>query len=373
MSRHKIKDKIFEKLKRLEILNMDLSRKLEILMFESQVLTNERLAENHALLSHALSYNQVSITSLSIEIRRINEAIRQPRTLEIQILGSTDRSSDLGILRGILPSSLDNDGSRARSNLDPVYKTPVPGPEINIHGLRQNKSSRQDYCFPSSHNEEMHSVLRPQNWPSYDSLDILVFHIRSFYTTVHFDESLLVQRTQFWKDTSYSIYLLKVSDQTRALDLLQNSTIDSDQTFAQTAATILIELLGTLSPVNTTVCRFIRPSILRSISASADKTLPRGHPVPLVINKLEDEQQQVDRSLQALDLVCECLRQTLGPAHELTLLATSRLISLLRRSRYYAEALRMSRDAIDAVTTALGPTRPRGAKHPDTWSTDSST
>lgn len=120
-------------------------------------------------------------------------------------------------------------------------------------------------------------------------------------------------------------------------------------------ASILIKLLSTLSPVNTTTCSYVRDGMLQYLSQLAQEVLPRDHPIALVINKLRYDDGDKDVFLRALTFISERLRSTLGPIHELTQLATKRLCALLRRSKDYDEALRVANDSIRAIRALLGP------------------
>ncbi|QGI86803.1 hypothetical protein CEK25_013532 [Fusarium fujikuroi] len=196
------------------------------------------------------------------------------------------------------------------------------------------------------------------------NLESVLFSIRTFYTTGNFNPSAPVKKVQFWQDTDLAIYLMKVAkgdargssqSQTRGFRLLKNSTAGSPAIFHEGTATIIIELLSTLSPVNTTTCPFVRDAVLTYINELARTQLHPQHPISLVIATLGKDKGDKNISLRALTSVVDRLRATLGPAHELTQLATSRLCALLRRSDDYDEALRIANDGVRALRSLLGP------------------
>ena len=135
-------------------------------------------------------------------------------------------------------------------------------------------------------------------------------------------------------------------------DLIANN---AKYTLDQKTASILIELLSTLSPIDTSACPYIRNGLLRHLSKLAGEQLHQGHPITLVINNLKGGNRDKYISLRALTFIVERLGSTLGPVHELTQFTTDQLCALLRRSGDYSEALRVARDEVRTIRSVLGP------------------
>ena len=124
---------------------------------------------------------------------------------------------------------------------------------------------------------------------------------------------------------------------------------------------IFIELLSTLSPVNTNTCPYVRTAVLRQLSQLTRESLGN-HPITFVINILEDDKGDKNVSLRALTFIVERLQSTLGHVHELTQIATDRLCTLLRRGSDYTEALRLAYTRLQFIRATKGPGSIQGRK-----------
>ncbi|KAI1749442.1 hypothetical protein F4782DRAFT_542182 [Xylaria castorea] len=167
------------------------------------------------------------------------------------------------------------------------------------------------------------------------NLEFIFFSVRTYYTIGNFDATSGIVKDKLWKDTELAA---------RAFRLLKSSTADAFNTLNLDTASFIIELLSTLAPINTITCFYL-----------AERQLPIGHPIALIINKLRNDKGNNNVTLWVLTFIAERLRATLGPLHQLTQLATKRLCALLRRSGEFAEVLRVAGDGVRGIRATLGP------------------
>ncbi|KAK5994162.1 FAD-dependent monooxygenase prx3 [Cladobotryum mycophilum] len=187
-------------------------------------------------------------------------------------------------------------------------------------------------------------------------LEIVLFHVRTFYTRGNFDPTPKVLKPQFWKDVANSIYFFKVSDLPKARRLLQDTAAsNSSHLFTQGVTTMLIEILSTLSSLNTAANPDVRKTLLRYLNLLAAKQLPRENPIAFILRSLHEGMDSADWSLQALTFIVDRLCTTLEPPNELRLLAQHRLIALLRRGGHSDQALRACKAALGDIRSVLGP------------------
>ncbi|PMD58873.1 uncharacterized protein K444DRAFT_653159 [Hyaloscypha bicolor E] len=312
----KIEKELPEKLQRLNRLNIEVVRELGIVRLETQLATSGLVIASGAASSQGFSNIKAKINSLQTDFRNFT------------ILGSVTREEG-SRKSGCGSSSSSSSGSRP----------------LEIARVSQERAEQILRYLSGTTKISTTAGLRimtPGDLPS-TNLDYILFSIRTFYTIGNFDLSPIVIRPKFWKDTDLGIYLIKVSEglqrgasqsQTRGFRILKALTAAAANTMSKGTASILIELLSTLSPVNTTTCP---------------------HPIALVINKLKNDNGEKNVTLRALDFIIERLRSTLGPIHPLMQLGTYWLYELLHRSGNFTEALRVAGDGIQVIRALLGP------------------
>ena len=365
-----IERKLSQKLERLNGLNIEMIRELGIIGLEVQVTTNGLVLASNACSEEAFSNIEAKMDSLHDDFHNFTLSIHQMHANSIE---TPEHQSVTSIEPSLSPVHKFSEPNRcSTSNLDKNSNITLESVSRTQDLAKQGQPSRERA-------EQMHrylagrsgigttsalNVLSTSQFPS-ANFEFLLFSIRTFYTPGNFDASSTTTKTEFWSHADLVIYLMKVSagairgsteSQTRGLRLLEKLTAnDAKYTMDQNTATILIELLSTLSPVNTSVCPYVRNGLLRHLSKLAGEQLPQGHPIRLVINNLKDKNGDNHVSLRALNFIVERLSSTLSPVHELTQFATHRLCALLRRSGDYSEVLRVARDGLQAIRSVMAP------------------
>ncbi|KAL7928816.1 hypothetical protein V8C35DRAFT_332512 [Trichoderma chlorosporum] len=196
----------------------------------------------------------------------------------------------------------------------------------------------------------------PRDVPICARLEIVLLHIRTYYTIGNFDPTPKVQKLRFWKDVANSIYFFRVSDFEKARKLLQDTvTANSDDLFTQAPTTVLIEILSTLSPINTAANPDVRKAILQYLNFLVAQQLPQVNPIAFVLRTLHEGMDSKDWSLQALTFIADRLCAILEPNNELRLLAQHRLIALMRRGGDYDQALNVCKVALNDIRKTTGP------------------
>jgi hypothetical protein len=366
----KVEKELLEKLQRLNRLNMEMIRELGTIGLEVQVTTNGLVIGNNVTLRDGFSNIESKMDSLRHDFQNFIVSIHQTHaiTLEKQSYRTVDPQQ-----RSSSPKEESIKGSRRSSSTSGLDLVSISGStlylqerpeEEQLSRKRAEQIRRYLATYSGTGTTSALSVISTNQLPNV-YLDFVLSNIRTFYTLGNFNASLGVTKTEFWKDIELAIYLMKVSagtqrgasqSQTRGLRLLNKWTAnDATNTLDQSTATILIELLSTLSPVNTSACSYVREGLLQHLSKLTREQLAPNHPIAIVINKLKDDNGDKYVSLRALTFIVERLRATLGPTHDLTQLATKRLSALLRRSGDYTEALRVTRDGVRTLVTLIGP------------------
>ncbi|KAL9096632.1 MAG: hypothetical protein Q9165_001119 [Trypethelium subeluteriae] len=366
----KVEKELTDKLQRLNRLNMEMIQELGMVGLEVQVATHGLVMANNAASSEAFSNIGIKMDSLRDDFHDFTLSIQQVHatTLENQsnhTINSQKRSSP--------PKEESFKSSRRSSSSNSLDLICTPGSTVytqepaDEERLTQERAEQMRRYLTRRPGADTASALSVPSTSklSNTNLELILFTTQTFYTLGNFDASSKVTKTEFWKDLDLAVYLMKVStgrqrgaskSQIRGLRLLKKLTADdATNTLDQSTSTIIIELLSTLSPVNTTSCSYIRKGILEHLSSLARDQLPRDHPIALVINVLKNDNDDKYVSLRALTFIAERLRTTLGAAHELTQLATKRLSALLRRSGDHSEALRVTRSGVRAIRATVGP------------------
>jgi hypothetical protein len=363
----KVEKELTEKLKRLNRLNVEMIRELGILGLEVQVTTKGLIMANNAASSEAFSNLEAKMDSLRNDFEKFTLSIKKTHAVTLEKSDHRSTASDewgVSSKYNLIENSPESGRSADQdlvNNLASTVCTQEPLVEERISQGRAEQMRR--YLARGLVTGPMAVLMSTSPLPN-ANLESVLFSIRTFYTPGNFDSSSAITKTRFWTDTDLAIYLMKVSvgpirgsseSQIRGLRLLKTLTADdAKNALDQGTTTILIELLSTLSPVNTTTCSYVRDGVLGQLSRLTREHLD-SHPITLVINVLKNDKGDKYFSLRALTFIVERLRSTLGPVHSLTQLATDRLCALLRRGGDYSEALRVARAGVQAICTVMGP------------------
>ncbi|KAI0446382.1 hypothetical protein F4803DRAFT_41754 [Xylaria telfairii] len=329
----KMEKDLSEKLKRLDRLNMEVVRELGTVGLEVQVTTNGLVIASNATSVQNFSSIGDKMDLLRSDFEKFTSSVQQSHVVTLE---------------------------------SPGHGASVPSEATNHADENQLLQERTEQLRRFLVNNSPSGGPSPSNLssPPNANLEYIFFSVRTYYTIGNFDPSAEIIKHKLWKDTDLAIYLLKITEgtqrgksnsQARAFRLLKNSTADSFNTLNMNTASILIELLSTLAPINTKTCAYVREGLLQYLSQLAERQLPTGHPITLIITKLRDDQGDNNVTLRVLTFIAERLRATLGPLHQLTQLTTKRLCALLRRSGEYAEALRVASDGVRGIRATLGP------------------
>ena len=366
----KVERRLSQKLERLNGLNIDMIRELGMIGLEVQVTTHGLVVASSVSSKEAFSNIDAKMDSLRDDFHNFTSSIHQMHANSFE---NPEDQSTVSIEPSLLPRYTLSQNTRcSTSNLD-------KSSTVTSESMLRTQGSVSKWQVSRERAEQIRrylargsgigttsalNVLSTSKLPSAD-LEFVLYSIRTFYTTGNFDVSSTITMPEFWSNTDLAIYLMKVSagavrgsteSQPRGLRLFEDLTADKIKyTLDQDTASILIELLSILSPVNTSTYPYVRNGLLRHLSKLAGEQLPQGHPITLVINNLKDGNRDKYISIRALTFIVERLSSTLSPVHELTQLATDRLCVLLRRSGDYSEALRVAWGGARTIRSVLGP------------------
>ncbi|KAJ8106464.1 hypothetical protein OPT61_g9521 [Boeremia exigua] len=364
----KVERELTEKLKRLNRLNIEMIKELGLVGLEIQLGTNELIVANSSVSDEAFSDIKAKLDSLHEEFRKFTLSIQQTHVITLEEPCTKICAPDVDGLP--VPQEVDNKSRRSSDSSDD-RRTSISGStlcsldEDEEERISQQRAEQMRRYLAAKPGVGTTSALKVINHAPNANLDFVLFNIKSFYSSGNFDSSATTLKTAFWTETDMAIYLMKVStgavrgsseSEARGLRLLKNLTSDTAKAeWDQNQATIIIELLSTLSPVNTSTCSYIRDALLQHLYTLARSQLPRNHPISLVLRALKKDKGDKHITFRALTFIADRLRSTLGPTHPLTQLATDRLCVLLRRSGDYTESLRIARTSIRALRSAAGP------------------
>ncbi|OAQ65837.1 hypothetical protein VFPPC_07481 [Pochonia chlamydosporia 170] len=337
-----------EKLERLNRLNNNVVRELSVVSLQVQITTNTLATVNNEISLRGFEELTRQLNALSVDVKNLHSSMTQRQ--------SFDSSTDSEILKQDVSlticktTSFSSDASSEISLADSQH-TLVSRTERSASAERRKAHLRlhlQQGLASSLQNTPKGRVID-------SDLDLVLLTIRTYYTKGNFDPTPAMLQPRFWKDCSNSIYFFKVSDFPKARRLLQRSTaIHSDDIFTQGAATALIEILSTLSPVNTATNPDVRKTLLLYLHSLALKQLPRASPILVVLSRLHEGMGSKDWSLAALECIVAQLCATLPATNELRIHGQKRLIALLRRGKDYDKALDVCNRALDDVRLAAG-------------------
>lgn len=348
----KIESTLQEKLERVNRLNLDVLRELGVVGVELQVTTTGLILDSNAASSRALSEIKDRLEVLSSEFQKLSLTVNRAHAVTN---GSEEDLNRLSV------------GTTSRSSAISLEQEPQCSPPDHQELLRTSQTRAkllEDYLVGSGALLTPDLTVRASIQPPSSNLEFILLGVRAFYTQGNFDSSSRLEQSEFWKISDHAIYLMKISkgqvrgssnSETRGLSLLKKCTTDAQNILKQNTATIIIELLSTLSPVNTTTCPYVRDGLLRYLNHLAEEQLPSHHPIAVIIRQLQGDKGDHNVTLRALRSVADRLKATLGPVHQLTLLAYDRLCALLRRGREFSEAIQTCQDTLTAIRAVLGP------------------
>jgi hypothetical protein len=365
----KLEKELPDKLQRLNRLNIELIRELGFIGLERNLMMTELITANNAASSRGYNTIEAKMDSLQEDFRSFSLSVRRVQEVALE---SPIENRDACYTRQPFPEDEKN-----KNHFDPsissMYDTGnTPGTTLRdsraLEEVRTSTQRAEQMRMYLTGNGNIGTVAGLQILPPSDILDNKLQHIlislQTFYTAGNFDASSAVTQPKFWADTDTAVYLMKVSQgairgssqsQTRAFRILKNSTAGVSNILNQGTATILIEILSTLSPVNTVTCPYVREGMLRYLYELAQEQLPTTHPIRIVLSELKDDRGDKNVTLRALRFIVDRLRSKLGPVHELSRLSLYRLCSLLRRGGDFIEALQTTNEGISAVRAVLGP------------------
>lgn len=214
---------------------------------------------------------------------------------------SSDTSSDAGSQLILIPST------------SPRSESPLSGnPPLAHRHKEQMRAQIEHRMFPGPK-----PVL--YGGAMCDHLELVLFNIRTCYTKGSFQPERTdgkVMEPRFWTECSGSIYFFKISDLPKAQRSLRESlTVNPGDVFVSGSAVVLIEILSTLSPINTAVNPQVWKTLLAYLYKLAIDNLPRWSPIMVVVCRLYEGINSVDWSVRALTFIVDRLRANLDPAN----------------------------------------------------------
>ena len=362
----KIEKDLAEKLKRLNRLNIEMIRELGMLGLEVQLSTKELIMANKAASSEASANLEAKIDSLRNSFENYTLIDKMHAITSDRPGDHSNALDELSVSSKCktISSSPETGCSAEQTPLNISALTACSQRPVEEVRISQERAEQMRHYLSERSGIGSTAALMSAGQLPYANLECILFSIRTFFTAGNFDASSTITKTKYWTNTDLAIYLMKVSagatrgstrGQTRGVRLLKTLTADvAKKALDQSRTTILMELLSTLSPVNTTTCLYVRDGVLRQFSNLTRQNLGN-HPIKLVVDMLKDDKGDKYVSLRALTFIVERLRSTVSPVHELTQLATVRLCALLRRSGDYSEALRVARAGVQVICAMLGP------------------
>ncbi|KAI1320985.1 hypothetical protein F5Y16DRAFT_75838 [Xylariaceae sp. FL0255] len=329
----KLERELEEKLRRLDMMNIEVIRELGMVGLEVQASTNKLILSSNAQSAQSFSSIQDNMKELKNEFSHLTSSVEKLRII-------TQKNT--------LPTAVSSPEPSAG-----VGQTPSLERQAQLLRLLAGSTTSSSIVRTPSPNK---------------NLDFILVSIRTYYTTGNYDSTSPIVPDKVWNDTSHALYLLKThkgkqrgssKSETRALQLLNVSTADAYTTLNINTASTVIELLSTLAPINTTVSPYVRDGLLLCLAQIAEMKLPARHPIALVIKALKDDKGDNNVTLRALSFITDRLQATLGPVHELTQMATKRLVALLRRSGEHQEALRVVKNGLALLGSGVANTMHR--------------
>ncbi|KAK8093727.1 hypothetical protein PG997_000412 [Apiospora hydei] len=343
----KIEKELPEKLNRLNRLNIEIVRELGVATLETQITTKGLVAASNFTSRQGLRSIESKMDTLQDDFRDFTRSVQRVHLVTSEVShqatiapGDSSASSRVEVSQ----SSYKPRNNPTSSRIGPGGTESYTQESIEDPRLPPDQAIQILRYLSGGSNAPTTAGLRviSPNGLSSTNLEAVLCGIRTYYTIGNFDASPMVVRTTFWEDTDLAIYLMKVSagvqrgasqSQTRGFRLLKKSTAEVPGTLYQGEASLIIEALSILSPTNTKTCAYVRDGMLRYLSELARQQLPSTHPFVLVIDTLRKDDNCQDVTLRALTFVAERLRESLGPVHQLSQMATYRLCGLFAAQR----------------------------------------
>lgn len=346
----KMEKELPEKLERINRLNINVVRELSAVGLQIQMTTNTLVAVNNEISLRGFEDLTRQLTALSTDVKHLRLTVAQGQ-YESKLTDSCSTKPDF-MFTARDAFSARREPTTETSSLAESQRTLVPRTVNSVASERRRQQLQRHLrqgLFPSLKHEPQGGVIDGQ-------LDLVLLTIKTYYSKGHFDAEPVLLRPRFWKDCSNSIYFFKIADLPKARKLLQHTAaVHSEDIFTEGAATVLIEILSTLSPVNTAANPDVRKTLLLYLHSLAVKQLPRASPILVVLSRLHEGMDSKDWSLVALEYIVDRLCAILEPTNQLRLHSQKRLIALLRRSRDYKKALTVCNQAMEDIRGALGP------------------
>ena len=161
-------------------------------------------------------------------------------------------------------------------------------------------------------------------------------------------------QAQFWNELKHGIYFLKISCSERAFPALQNAGQQASGAFKDSPVSFILEILSTLSPVNTALCAPLRFSLLNMLHILARESFRDAHPVTQLCSYLRKDQGSQEVSERALAFMTDLLVSIHGISCEMSLKAELALIEMLRRSKQHERAASRARRLLSISITSFG-------------------
>ena len=255
--------------------------------------------------------------------------------------------------------------------------SPISTPDTSLDSLAQSEIERPSVIGSSSSTNSLYGgmvytlpspILAMGQHSSPDCLNLEIIlqciHVSymdaSFCSNLHNKSQSLATlaietpKIEFWAELKHGIYLLKVSQTSRALPALRKAGDSAVEALVQRPHNFVMELLSTLSPVNTSVCPDLRISLLCGLSELARTHMGASHPITILTRELQKDITYQAISERGLSFINDICTTVLGLSHKYTFDAERALVRLLRRSGDNDRALYMAQQMFVASRNAFG-------------------
>lgn len=335
------------KLERLKRLNTDVVREISVVELQVQVAAHTLAVTMNTLMAQRFAEIGTQLGALTADVKDLGLTFTHPQASTM--LGDYRKSPMSGSTTSLGKTMLTENKTTPHTAVMPSDSSDKL-PSVST----QRRRRQLDFCLQRGRSPSLPQT--PSGSFGNSHLDLVLFSIRTYYTKGNFDAAPVLLLPRLWKDCSDSIYFFKVSDLRKARRLLEKATVaHSADVFSRGSSTALIEILSTLSPVNTASNPDVRKTLLLYLHSLALRQLSRESPILIVLSCLHEGMDTTDWSVRALTCIVDRLCANLDPTNPVRLLSQKRLIALLRRSRDYDGALRECNRALADIRTTLGP------------------
>ncbi|SCN97206.1 uncharacterized protein FFE2_08722 [Fusarium fujikuroi] len=327
------------KLERLKRLNTDVVREISVVELQVQVAAHTLAVTMDTLMAQRFAEIGTQLGALTADVKDLGLTFTHPQASTM--LGDYRKSPMSGSTTSLGKTMLTENKTTSHTAVMPSDSSD------KLPSVSTQRQRRQlDFCLQRGRSPSLPQT--PSGSFGNSHLDLVLFSIRTYYTKGNFDAAPVLLLPRLWKDCSDSIYFFKVSDLRKARRLLEKATVaHSADVFSRGSSTALIEILSTLSPVNTASNPDVRKTLLLYLHSLALRQLSRESPILIVLSCLHEGMDTTDWSVRALTCIVDRLCANLDPTNPVRLLSQKRLIALLRRSRDYDGALRDWASALD--------------------------